>query len=62
MSICVQSWTGSNYRSGSGCTANYNLRSFCNNSAEPTGNSSVNWGGFSGTRKLYGHADSRYPC
>lgn len=61
-SICAYSWTGSNYRSGSGCNTQFNFKSFCNNSADPIGNSSVRWGGFSGTRTIYGHADSRFPC
>jgi len=60
--ICAWSWTGSNYRSGSGCNRDYNFKSFCNNSADPIANSSVSWGRSNGTRTVYGHADSRYPC
>ncbi len=57
--ICAYAWTGSNYRTGSGCTTNYNFYAFQYCSAEPTANSSVMWSGGSGTRVVYGHADSR---
>lgn len=60
-SLCAYSWTGSNYRSGSGCASNYNFYSFCNNNVDPIGNSSVLYTNSPGVT-LYGHADSRYPC
>jgi hypothetical protein len=57
--LCVQSWTGSNYRTGSQCYPNASSYSFCNYYATPNANSSVNWsGGPSGnTYRLYGRAD-----
>lgn len=56
--LCVQSWTGDNYRSGSSCRANVGFYSFCNASAEPTANSSVNWGGEGSNVTLNGRASS----
>jgi hypothetical protein len=60
-SICAYSWTGSNYRTGSGCTSSYNFYSFCNASDSPSANSSVAYSNSTGVT-LYGHADSRVPC
>ena len=57
--ICAYAWTGSNYRTGSGCAGNYNFYAFQYCSAEPIANSSVMWSGGIGTRVVYGHADSR---
>ena len=58
--VCAQSWTGSNYRTGSGCGTNTMFYSFCNFYDTPAGNSSVNWGGDLGgnTYQIFGHADS----
>lgn len=56
--LCVQSWTGSNYRTGSGCGLETTFWSFCNFYDWPAGNSSVNWGGASGGRTIFGHADN----
>lgn len=57
--LCVQSWTGSNYRQGSTCWANTTAYSFCNYYATPNANSSVSWGGGpnGNTYRLYGRAD-----
>jgi hypothetical protein len=57
--MCAHSWTGSNYRTGSGCIAYAASYSFCNASAYPEGNSSVSWDGNLGsnTYRIYGRAD-----
>jgi hypothetical protein len=57
--ICAQSWTGSNYRTGSACYLGADFYSFCNYYDTPAGNSSVNWGGGGASpTTVYGHADS----
>lgn len=55
--LCAQSYTGSNYRTGSGCGGNTDFYSFCNFYATPNANSSVNWSGSGGSYTVNGHAD-----
>lgn len=66
--MCAYAWTGSNYRTGSGCAtgpggAYTNFYAFQYCSADPISNSSVAWAalgsGLTGPYRVYGHADSR---